>query len=148
MYYNNVVLRLTMFAPSLGVYYSQQWTLSVCHAPSNCFFLFLFLAMLSPWWRHYKVYPISHQDSENLCGTTTVFHLNINWILACFSASLPPVNPNNADFTSWSSPHLTKKRHVSVKIENLFVQSRLPSDSLQQQAKTIDSNRQWTRRIH
>ena len=45
-------------APSLGVYYCQQLTLSVCpsvrmsvcHAPSNCFFFFCFSMESSHFW--------------------------------------------------------------------------------------------------
>ena len=44
-----ILLRLLISAPSVGVYYCQQLTLSVCpdvrmsvfHAPSNCFFFFV-----------------------------------------------------------------------------------------------------------
>ena len=50
-------------APSLGVYYCQQWTLSVCpdisHSPSNCFSFFVSRwnrAILWPSFLHVALY--------------------------------------------------------------------------------------------
>jgi len=41
-YISDIVgLIILISVPSLGVYYCQQLTLSVCHTPSNCFFLFV-----------------------------------------------------------------------------------------------------------